>query len=150
MNVVSARIDRKLSDALSLSDTARAGFYWYELIVTAPHYGNATCYPAGSAPFAGAPVCAGAAGEKPVSVENPLYPVAGMPLADIFIQRDRPSSKGTVQTLMNETDLNAKFATGPLTHALVTGVELDRDRRVRPRDAKDRVPDPGRATVLRR
>ena len=126
VNIATARLERTFNDALSVSDTARAGFYWYESRVTAPHYGNANCYPA-AAPWSGAPLCSGAKGEIPATVENPLGPMAEMPLDEVFVQRDRPSSKGTVQTLMNETDLTAKFATGMLRHTLVIGVDIDRE-----------------------
>lgn len=126
VNIATARFEHRFADDITLSDTARAGFYWYDSIVTAPHFGSANCY-TGSAPFAGGPVCTGAAGQTPVTATNPLAPVPGMPLADIFVQRDRPTSKGTVQTLMNQTDLNAKFDTGVFSHDLVVGVDIDRE-----------------------
>jgi catecholate siderophore receptor len=126
VNIATARFEHRFADNITVSDTARVGFYWYDSIVTAPHFGSANCY-TGSAPFAGGPVCTGAAGETPVTAANPLLPVPGMPLADVFVQRDRPTSKGTVQTLMNQTDLSAKFDTGVFSHDLVVGVDIDRE-----------------------
>ena len=50
-----------------------------------------------------------------------------LPLSLDTVCRDRPSGGGTITTLMNETDLTYKFATGPFTHTLIGGVELDRE-----------------------
>ncbi|HSZ73692.1 MAG TPA: TonB-dependent siderophore receptor [Rhizomicrobium sp.] len=127
VNIGTARIDHAISNWLSISNKSRAGFYWFDTRQTAPTYGSANCYADATAPYTGAPLCTGAAGEVPVTTENPLYPVFGTPLNQIYVLRDRPSAEGTVQTLMNETDLTAKFETGPLAHTLVTGVEVDRE-----------------------
>jgi catecholate siderophore receptor len=50
-----------------------------------------------------------------------------LPLSADNVCRDRPSASGTITTLMNQTDLTYKFATGPFTHTLIAGVELDRE-----------------------
>ncbi len=50
-----------------------------------------------------------------------------LPLSADTVCRDRPSSSGIITTLMNETDLTYKFATGPFTHTLIGGIELDRE-----------------------
>ena len=50
-----------------------------------------------------------------------------LPLSADTVCRDRPSASGTITTLMNETDLTYKFATGPFTHTLIGGVELDHE-----------------------
>jgi len=55
---------------------------------------------------------------------NPAPP-PGTPLGDILVYRDRPSSLGTITTWMNESDLSWKFATGPITHTLIAGAEID-------------------------
>ena len=125
-DIVTAKLKHDFSDTFSITDTARYGYYWFNFRVTAPHYGDANCY-TGSAPFAGAPVCTGAATDVPVTATDPLEPVPGMPLDQIYVQRDRPTSKGTITTLMNETDATWKFITGPLAHTLVGGVEVDRE-----------------------
>ncbi len=70
-------------------------------------------------------MCAATANAVPVTTFNPLYPVLGTPLNQIFVERDRPSSKGTIATMMNSTDLTAHFATGIFRHTLIFGVELD-------------------------
>jgi catecholate siderophore receptor len=126
VDIATAILKHDFSDDLSIVDKARYGFYGFDSRQTAPHYGTANCY-TGAAPFAGAPLCTGAPGEKPVTPTNPLFPIAGQPLDDIFVQRDRPSVYGHVQTLMNETDATTKFGTGFLTHTLVAGVELDHE-----------------------
>ena len=50
-----------------------------------------------------------------------------LPLSADMVCRDRPSGSGTITTLMNETDLTYKFATGPFTHTLIGGIEFDRE-----------------------
>jgi catecholate siderophore receptor len=126
VSIATATLDHDFGDGLTVVDKARYGFYRFDSRVTAPHYGSANCYN-GAAPFAGAPVCSGAPGDVAVTPTNPLLPIAGMPLDDIYVQRDRPSASGDIQTLMNETDATYKFDTGPFAHTLVAGVELDRE-----------------------
>ena len=126
VDIVTGTFTHDFGGDLSITDKARFGNYRFESPMTAPHYGDANCY-AGSAPFAGAPVCTGAAHEVPVTPTDPLFPIAGMPLDQIYVQRDRPSANGLTKTLMNETDLTWKFATGPFAHTLVAGVEYDRE-----------------------
>ncbi len=41
--------------------------------------------------------------------------------------RDRPSVQGTVSTLMNDTSLHFRFATGLVQQHVIVGVELDRE-----------------------
>jgi catecholate siderophore receptor len=126
VDIVTGTIRHDFGADLSVSDRARWGNYYFNTRMTAPHYGDANCY-TGSAPFAGGPVCTGATTDVPVTTFNPLNPVPGMPLDDIFIQRDRPSASGTVSTLMNDSNATWKFATGALSHILVAGVELDHE-----------------------
>jgi len=128
VEVVTGRFDHKFSDALTISDTARFGSYWFDSRQTAAIYGTANCFDPNSPNeyrFAGEPECTGASGDEPVELNNPLYPVAGTPLDKVWVMRDRPSSKGIITTMMNETDLTTHFGTGGLTHTLVSGVELD-------------------------
>ena len=54
-------------------------------------------------------------------------PPPGTPLDDVLTFRDRPSVKGTVKTLMNNANLHWQFATGPIDHHLIAGLELDRE-----------------------
>ena len=127
VDVVTGRVDHKINDIFSVSDTARFGSYWFDSRQTAAIYGDANCFTDASSPYyySGATLCSGMTNPVPVTVENPLYPVAGTPADEVWVLRDRPSSKGVVTTMMNETDLTAKFATGALSHTLVTGVEED-------------------------
>jgi catecholate siderophore receptor len=54
-------------------------------------------------------------------------PAPGTPLDTVLTFRDRPSVQGTVKTLMNDADLHIRFATGPVNHHVVAGMELDRE-----------------------
>jgi catecholate siderophore receptor len=126
VDVVTGTVKHDFNADFSITDKARYGNYYFDQRMTAPHLGDANCYTS-SAPFAGGPVCTGASTDVPVETFNPFNPVPGTPLADIFVERDRPSASGTVTTLMNETDATWKFATGPLSHTLVFGVELDHE-----------------------
>ncbi|HEY5337398.1 MAG TPA: TonB-dependent siderophore receptor [Rhizomicrobium sp.] len=126
VDVLTGTISHDFSSNFSITDKARWGNYYFNTRQTSPIYGTANCYP-GAAPFAGGPVCSGAAGESPVSTFNPLQPIPGEPLADISVVRDRPSASGTVKTLMNETDATMRFDTGPFSHVLVAGIELDHE-----------------------
>ena len=125
VDVVTGRVEHRFNEILSISDTARYGHYWFDSRQTAPTYGSANCYSV--APYSGAPLCAANAHPTPVTAFNPLYPVLGTPLNQIFVERDRPSSKGTIATMMNSTDLTARFSTGIFRHTLIVGVELDRE-----------------------
>jgi len=53
-------------------------------------------------------------------------PAPGTPLAAIVVGRDAPGSSGLQTNLTNQTDLVSRFTTGPVKHALVTGVEFSR------------------------
>jgi catecholate siderophore receptor len=129
VEVVTGRFDHRFNDTFSVSDTARYGSYWFDSRQTAAIYGSANCFTDSSSPYyySGATLCSSlpAGTAVPVTVENPLYPVQGTPAQDVWVLRDRPSSKGVITTLMNETDLTAKFATGSIQHTLITGVEVD-------------------------
>ncbi|MGN6514542.1 MAG: TonB-dependent receptor [Rhizomicrobium sp.] len=126
VDVVTGRVDHKINEWLSVSDTARYGRYSFDSRQTAAIYGTANCF-TGGVRYAGAPVCTGAASDQPVTTFNPLYPVAGTPLDQIFVLRDRPSSMGLTRTAMNNTNLKADFDTGLLKHTIVAGVEFDRE-----------------------
>ena len=126
VNILTGTFNHDFSGDLSIGDKARYGFYRFDTRTTAPHYGTANCY-TGAAPFSGAPVCTGASTDIPVMPANPLFPIAGMPLNQVFVQRDRPSAAGDVTTLMNETDLSWKFLTGGIAHTLTLGAELDKE-----------------------
>ena len=123
VDVVTGRLEHTFNDALSFADNARYGHYTFDSRQTAPVYGNANCY--GVAAYAGAPVCATIVNPVPVTMFNPLYPVAGTPLDHIFVERDRPSSTGTITTKMNSATLAAKFSTGSLAHTLIASLEID-------------------------
>jgi catecholate siderophore receptor len=127
VDVVTGRIDHTFNDTFSISDTARYGSYWFDSRQTAAIYGDANCFTDPSSPYyyTGATLCSGISNPDPVTLNNPLFPVAGTPAADVYVLRDRPSSTGIISTMMNETDLSAKFDTAGIKHTLVTGVEID-------------------------
>ena len=53
-------------------------------------------------------------------------PAPGTPLSAIVTGRDAPASSGLQTNFSNQTDLVSRFTTGPVRHALVTGVEFSR------------------------
>jgi catecholate siderophore receptor len=126
VDVVTGTLKHDFNQDFSITQKARYGNYYFDTRMTAPHLGDANCY-TGAAPYAGGPVCTGAAGQVPVTTFNPLNPTATTPLADVFVERDRPSASGTVKTLASETDATWKFLTGAISHTLVFGVELDHE-----------------------
>jgi len=99
VHIVTAVLNHDFSDNLSLSNTFRYAYYWSNYRVTAPIFDS---------DYAGAP------------------PAPGTPLADILVYRDRPSSEGTQTYITDNTDLTARFDTGPLSHTLIAGVEIGR------------------------
>ena len=86
----------QFNENLWLTDTARAGNYFFDSRETAAHYGAAP-------------------------------PAPGTPLDTVLTFRDRPSVQGTVSTLMNDTNLHMRFATGAIQQHLIVGIELDRE-----------------------
>jgi catecholate siderophore receptor len=53
-------------------------------------------------------------------------PTATTPLASIVVGRDRPASSGVQTNLTEQLDLTAHFSTGPITHNLMSGLEIAR------------------------
>jgi catecholate siderophore receptor len=131
VDVVTARAEHKFNDTWSISDTARYGHYWFDSRQTAAIYGSANCFTSSATAgfFAGAPLCSTLppASQTPVTFANPYFPVAGTPASAVFVQRDRPSSKGTIATMMNDLNATAHFATGPLQHTVTFGFEYDNE-----------------------
>jgi len=125
VEVVTGRVAHRFDDIFSITNTARYGTYWYDARETNAHYGTANCYTV--AQYRGAPLCATTAAPIPVTATNPLFPVDGTPINQIFVQRDRPSSEGTIRTLMNETDLTADFAIGIMHNHLTFGIQADKE-----------------------
>ena len=60
--------------------------------------------------------------------DSPVFgspvPTDTTPLDTVLVGRDSPSSAGVITNLDDQVDLTAHFSTGPITHTLVTGVEL--------------------------
>lgn len=53
-------------------------------------------------------------------------PTASSPLDTILVGRDAPSSQGAQTNVTNQTDVTARFATGPVNHILIAGAEFAR------------------------
>ena len=133
VDVVTGRFDHRIDDTWSISDTIRYGHYWFDSRQTAAIYGSANCFTSAATTgyFAGAPLCASLA--KPVPVNNtpgkynPFFPVVGTPVGSVFVLRDRPSSKGTIATAMNDLNFTGHFSTGALDHVLTFGTQYDNE-----------------------
>ncbi len=100
VDIGTLRFVHQFNDKLSISETARAGNYYFDSRETAPHY-------------------------DPTGVIPPA--TATTPLGSVFTYRDRPSVAGTVATLMSETELTWKVATGPLQHTLIFGFDINQE-----------------------
>jgi catecholate siderophore receptor len=96
VDVGSAIFKSVFNDNFWITDTARAGNYFFDSRETAAHYGAST-------------------------------PPPGTPLDTVLTFRDRPSVQGTVSTLMNDTSLHYRFATGLVQQHVIVGVEFDRE-----------------------
>ena len=132
VEVVTGKVTHKFDDVFSVSEQLRYGSYWFDSRQTNPIYGSANCFTGPNSPYyyPGGTLCASlpaATTAAPVSAFNPLFPTLGTPLSAIFVERDRPSSKGTIGTLMSETNLNADFATGFARHHATFGMEADNE-----------------------
>jgi catecholate siderophore receptor len=51
VDVVTGRVDHKINDIFSVSDTARFGSYWFDSRQTAAIYGDANCFTDSSSPY---------------------------------------------------------------------------------------------------
>jgi catecholate siderophore receptor len=97
VDIATIKLEHKITDDLSVTETVRYGNYGFTSLITEPH-------------FAATPV---------VSSTSPL--------SSILVQRDRPGTGGVVRTAMSDTELNYKVDTGPLSHNLVVGLDLDQE-----------------------
>ena len=88
VEIVTGKVEHKINDIFSVSDTVRYGSYWYDARETNAHYGTANCYTA--APYAGAPLCASTANPVPVTTFNPLFP-GSRHAAQPDLRRARPA-----------------------------------------------------------
>lgn len=99
-NVATARYRHEFSRAVSIANTLRYADYTFTNTFNAPNFGY---------------------------LDSPGAPSADTPLATVRVGRDSPSSTGHRTNLINQTDLTANFASGPLLHTLVAGLELGRE-----------------------
>ncbi len=131
VDVVTGRFEHRFDETWSLSDTLRYGHYWFDSRQTGATFGTANCFTSAASPFfyAGGTLCATlpAASRVPTTAFNPLFPTLNVPLNQVYVLRDRPSSKGTIATAMNDLTATARFTTGPLDHTLVMGTEYDNE-----------------------
>jgi catecholate siderophore receptor len=111
VDLVTARLTHVFNDRLSITSDFRFGDYAFDTRETAPHYGAASLAPGASPTLSACNLTAQPTG----------------PLADIVVCRDRPSVSGTVQTFLSRTTVNYRFDSGPLSHSLSAGLDLDRE-----------------------
>lgn len=104
VNILTVKAVHDLSDSVTVSDIFRYGNYWSNYRVTAPHFGD----------------------DDTDGDGEPPLPAPGTPPGDIVVLRDRPSSSGTETELLDRAELNAKFETGWVAHALTGGFEVGR------------------------
>ena len=166
VEVVTGKVTHKIDDVFTVSQTLRYGSYWFDSRQTNPTYGNANCFTSTASPYyyAGGPLCAALTGTKtPTTAFNPLFPIVGTPLSAVYVERDRPSSKGTIATMMSSTQLTANFDTGDFRHHVIMGLEADKEDATLKRFVNQNAvltatpllaPDPGQAypgtqTVIR-
>jgi catecholate siderophore receptor len=100
VDIGTARIERRFSDHFSLTSSLRYGHYGFEYLLSAPHLDDDYTEP----------------------------PPEGTPLSQIAIYRDQPSSAGTEEELIDSTNLTCRFDTAGISHTLITGIELSRER----------------------
>ena len=100
VNVATARYRHEFGKAVSISNTLRYADYTFTNIFNGPNFGY---------------------------YQSPGAPTASTPLGAILVGRDSPSSTGHRTNLINQTDLTANFATGPISHTLVAGLEFGRE-----------------------
>ena len=100
VNVATARYRHEFSSAVSISNTLRYADYTDTDVFNAPNFAYANSSGA---------------------------PTAATPLAAVLVGRDSPSSIGHRTNLINQTDVVANFATGPVSHTLVAGLEFGRE-----------------------
>ena len=100
VDIGTVRLEHRFGDHVSLIHSVRYGHYDFAYLLSAPHLGDDFIDP----------------------------PAPGTPLHDIQVFRDQPSSAGTEEELVDRTDLTTKFETGGVSHTLITGIELSRER----------------------
>ncbi|WP_420384459.1 TonB-dependent receptor [Novosphingobium sp.] len=101
VNIGTGYYRHKFSSDLIFSDTLRYGDYTNFNRFNAPNFGYN---------------------------DSPGAPTATTPLSTVRVGRDSPSSSDHRTNLTNQTDLTARFATGPLRHTLVFGTEFSREQ----------------------
>ena len=99
-DIATARYRHEFSGAVSISDTLRYADYTFTNVFNGPNF--AYFHSTGA-------------------------PTASTQLASVLVGRDSPSSTGHRTNLINQTDFTANFATGPISHTLVAGLEFGRE-----------------------
>ncbi len=66
--------------------------------------------------------------------------VNGAPQASISVNRNELTTKSTERSLQNQAEVSAKFATGPVGHAVVAGTEFDHETSAPTRTTYTNVP----------
>ncbi len=101
VDIATARYRHEFGSAVSIANTLRYADYRFLNRFNAPNFG-----------YRG----------------SPGAPTPATPPEDILVGRDAPASRGHRTNLTDQTDLTARFATGPVSHTLVAGTEFSRER----------------------
>jgi catecholate siderophore receptor len=100
VDIATGHYRHEFSSAISISNTLRYADYYYFDRFNGPNFGYN---------------------------DSPGAPASTTPLDQIMVGRDTPASSGHRTNLTDQTDLVANFATGPVSHTVIAGVEFGRE-----------------------
>ncbi len=108
VDVGTAKIEHDFDDDLTVRDQARYSHYIRSFRITEPQ------------------IYAPATSATPAAATQGLV-APGTPLSSIYVSRNELYGTGLETLIDNQTDMTAKFTTGPLNHTLVAGIEFTRE-----------------------
>jgi catecholate siderophore receptor len=100
VDIVTAKFEHDFSKDVTIRNQFRYGNYYRDIRVTEPQIAYT--------------------GAGPAVTRN-------TPLGNILVNRNSIAAKSTETFLQNQTDLTVRFATGPVQHALVAGIEAGQE-----------------------
>ena len=104
VDIVTAKFEHDFNKNVTVRDQFRYGNYYRDIRVTEPQV-----------------VYSGTLAARTLS------PTVRTPLGNIQVNRNTIAAKSTETFLQNQTDLTVRFATGPVQHSLVAGIELGQE-----------------------
>jgi catecholate siderophore receptor len=116
VDVVTLKLNHKINDALSVSESLRYGNYDFISHITEPYQGVTQSALLAPGAILTNPVCANNPATSATVILDPAYDC-----------RDRPAADGLVRTAMSDTEVTYKVDTGPLSHTIVGGIEFDQE-----------------------